>query len=79
MNTIAEQWELFSAAVMPKNAPPIQQQEMQKAFYAGAAAMLRMQWKIGDAAVSEDAGVSMMEGWHDELRRFAQQLADGIA
>ena len=79
MNTIAEQWALFERAVMPKDAPPVQRQEMRRAFYAGAEAMLRMQWGIGDKAVSEDAGMAMMEGWHDECRRFAQQVATGAA
>lgn len=79
MNTIAEQWALFSAAVMPKDAPPVQRQEMRRAFYAGAEAALRMQFAIGDKAVSEDAGVAIIEGWHDECRRFAQQVASGAA
>lgn len=78
-NTIAEQWAAFEAAVVPKSAPPVQRQEMRRAFYAGAEAMLRMQWDIGDEAVSENAGVAMMEGWHDECRRFAQQVANGAA
>jgi hypothetical protein len=30
-------------------------------------------------AVSEDAGVAMMEGWNDEFRRFAQAVASGAA
>ena len=79
MNTIAEQWSAFEALVMPKDAPPVQRQEMRRAFYAGSEAMLRMQWFIGDKAVSEDAGVQMMEGWYDECRRFAHQMADGAA
>lgn len=79
MNTIAQQWGAFEALVVPKDAPPVQRQEMRRAFYAGAEAMLRMQWEIGDKAVSETAGVAMMEGWHDECRRFAHQVAAGAA
>lgn len=79
MNTIAEQWAVLEAAVIPKNAPPVQRQEMRRAFYAGAEAMLRLQWGVGDKAVSEDAGVAMMEGWHEECRLFAQQVAAGDA
>lgn len=79
MNTIDEQWALFAKMVLPKDAPPVQQQEMRRAFYAGAGSILRMQWEIGDAAVSEDAGVQIMEGWHDECRRFAQQVESGAA
>lgn len=79
MNTIAQQWALFSAAVMPKDAHPVLRQEMRRAFYAGAEAVLRLQFAVGDKAVSEDAGVAIIEGWHDECRRFAQQVANGAA
>jgi len=79
MNTVAEQWALFSSAVMPKDAPSVQRQEMRRAFYSGAEAVLRLQYAIGDKAVSEDAAVAIIEGWHDECRRFAQQVASGAA
>ncbi len=79
MNTIQEQWELFAALVVPKDAPPIQRQETRRAFYAGAEAMARIQFAVGDKAMSEDAGVQVLEGCHDELRRFAQQMKEGKA
>lgn len=79
MNTIADQWTAFDALVVPKSAGPAQRQEMRRAFYAGAEAMLRLQFSIGDEAVSEEAGVAMMEGWHDECRRFAVQVQEGNA
>lgn len=62
---------------MPKDAPLVQRQEMRRAFYAGVEAMLRLQYAIGD--MSDDAGVAMIEGWHDECRRFAQLVAAGTA
>ncbi len=79
MNTIQEQWESFAALVVPKDAPPVQRQEMRRAFYAGAEAMTRIQFAVGDKAMSEDAGVQVLEGCHDELRRFARQVAQGKA
>jgi hypothetical protein len=79
MRTIAAQWSLFEQLVVPKNAHSTQRQEMRRAFYAGAEAMLRLQYEIGGADVSEDAGVALMEGWHDECRRFAGQVAKGGA
>lgn len=75
MNTIAEQWAIFEMLVMPKDASPVQRQEMRRAFYAGAEAMLRLQYVACDKGVSENGGVMMLEGWHDECRRFAQQVA----
>lgn len=77
MNTVQQQWAMFEKLVMPKDAPPMQRKEMRRAFYAGVEATLRLQFEMGD--VSDDAGVAMIEGWHDECRRFAQQMAAGDA
>lgn len=79
MRTIADQWALFERAVMPKDAPAVQRQEMRRAFYAGCEGMLRLQFEIGAKSVSEDAGVRIIEGWHDECRRFAAAVATGKA
>lgn len=77
MNTVQQQWALFEAAVIPQSAPPVQRQEMRRAFYSGVKAVLRLQFEMGD--VSDDAGVAMIAGWHDECFRFAQQVATGAA
>lgn len=79
MNTIQAQWSTFEAMVVPKNAPPVQRQEMRRAFYAGAEAMMRIQWAIGDESISEDAGVAILEGCRDEAQRFALQVQNGSA
>lgn len=79
MKTIADQWSAFNALVVPKDAPLLQKQEMQRAFYAGATAMFTLQCCIGDEAVSEDAAMQIMAGWEDEFRQFAQQVSDGSA
>lgn len=79
MNTIQEQWEQFSALVLPPDLSAIQAQEMRRAFYAGVQAMINIQWEIGDESISEAAGVQMLEGIHDECRRFALEIANGKA
>lgn len=79
MNTITEQWALFESSVMPKDAPPIQRQEMRRAFYSGAEAMLRIQHAIASGTVSEDAGVAILQGLHEELHGFAWMVATGKA
>jgi len=79
MKTIADQWSAFNALVVPKDAPLLQKQEMRRAFYGGASAMLTLQCCIGDDAVSEDAAMQLLRGWEDELRQFAQQVSDGSA
>jgi len=74
MNTIAETWVTFEKLVLPKNASIIQRQEMQKAFYAGAHGMLMMTCNLGEKSISENAGVAIIESWHDECRRFALEI-----
>jgi hypothetical protein len=79
MNTIQEQWNLFEVLIVPKNAHQVQRQEMRRAFYAGAEAMMRIQWQVGEESISEDAGVAILEGCRDEMQRFAMQVQNGGA
>ena len=79
MNTIQEQWNSFAEWVVPKDAPSIQRQEMRRAFYSGAEAMMRIQWNIGDNSISEDAGVAILEGCREEMKIFATQVKNGCA
>lgn len=76
MNTISEQWQSFSS-VLPAGAGKIQRQEVRRAFYAGAKAVLNLSAVIADQ--SEDAGVQMLEGLHEECRRFFQHVQEGKA
>lgn len=79
MNTIQEQWELFSTMVIPKDAPDIQKQEMRRAFYAGVEALLRIEAIIISSAVSKEAGMAMLKGVHEECKLFASEVAKGAA
>lgn len=40
---LAERWDSFAMAVLTKGAPPIQREEMRRAFYAGAQGFLTAQ------------------------------------
>lgn len=71
-NTVAEQWALFEKLVIHKDAPAIRHRQMQLAFYAGAEALLRLQYGMKD--MSEDASVAMLQGWLDEVQQFGLQL-----
>lgn len=77
MNTIAKEWAAFERMVLPPNAPPIQRKEMRRAFYAGAQALLKLQYQMDN--VSEDAAMGLMSGWRDELVLFAKQVQRGEA
>jgi hypothetical protein len=79
MNTIQEQWSSFAALVVPKDAPAVQVTEMRRAFYAGAEAMMRINCAIGERRISEEAGMQILDGCMDEMKRFALQIAQGTA
>lgn len=79
MNSIQSQWGMFEKAVMPKDAHPIQRQEMKRSFYAGAEAILRIQHAISDGSLSDDAAVGVIEGLHQEMIIFSGEIASGKA
>ena len=74
MNTIKEQWDSFRMLVVPADASEVQLQETRRAFYAGAEAMMRIQFNIGDKDVSEDEGVAILSACHDEAEEVAQKV-----
>ena len=69
-NKLQQSWQSYSKAVMPNNAPPIQVQEMRRAFYAGATAMLDITKLLGEEDVSEETGVAALEALQQEIVDF---------
>ncbi len=73
MNTIRDYWESFEAGVVPAQASEAQRADMERAFYAGAVALMALLEVI--ASMSEDAGVLMLESLREETRIFVAQRA----
>ncbi len=77
---VAEQWEEFERRVLPDDVSAVQRQEMRRAFYAGAQAIL-----FGVIAVlapeSEptDEDLQMMEDLNQELGDFFKAVTAGRA
>lgn len=77
---MAEQWDSFARAVLPKDAPAVQRQEMRRAFYAGAQGIL-----FGVIAIlapegePTDEDIRHMENLHQELQDFANLVEQGRA
>lgn len=69
---IAKEWVEFAMAVMPKDAPTIQVQEMRRAFYAGAHVMLMLVQQASSVG-DEDEGVRKLEAFAHELTRFVEE------
>lgn len=77
MMTVADQWKVYEALVLdPIKAGPVQRTETQRAFYAGAAAMLGLFSSVDDS-VDVDAGVEYLNQLTAEVRDFAARLGRG--
>lgn len=79
MRTLADEWKEFETLVIPQSAPAMQRKEMRRAFYAGAQSLLQATVEIASADLSDDAGAAILEGYHDECRRFGNDIAHGRA
>jgi hypothetical protein len=79
MRTIFDQWSEFERRILSESAGPVQRMEMRRSFYAGAQSMLNELKELGDADVSDDAGMGVLEGYQDELLAFGFEIAAGRA
>jgi hypothetical protein len=70
----------FETAVMPIGVSAIQRQEMKRAFYAGAYALLVRQMTIvADPETSEAEGIDYLKGVLHECQAFFDEIAKGKA
>lgn len=54
MIALFDSWKTFDREVIPKDASPIQREEMRRSFYAGAAAMMGLVLEAVDPVNEED-------------------------
>ena len=72
---IDEHWKVFAEAIFAgKPVARVQHDEMRKAFFAGATAMLRMMQAVGDDSVSEAQGVMVLDAVEQECVEFSKNL-----
>jgi hypothetical protein len=77
---MAEQWDQFARAVLPKEASLVQQREMRRAFYAGAESILfRVIQSFAPESEPTDADLKIMEDLDQELKDFAKLVKAGRA
>jgi hypothetical protein len=76
---IAKEWERYRDTVLPKGAPRVQLVETERAFYAGAWALLtKVVDMLSDGDETTAADVQLVEDVNDELKAFfARAAADG--
>lgn len=79
-STLAEIWVRFEQTVLdPIGAGDVQRQEVRRAFYSGAAALLELVLDIGEPGFEEDAGVNRLAKLEAEIAQFSDDLAQGRA
>jgi hypothetical protein len=72
---IRDQWDSFRSRVIPKHVGAVQRQEMRRAFYAGAAAMLdALMMGLTDGPEAEEPDLVKMEEIAKELREFTDDV-----
>lgn len=73
---IDEHWKVFAKAIFAGKEPVarVQYDEMRKAFFAGATAMLRMMQAVGDDSVTEEQGVMVLDAVEQECVEFSKNL-----
>lgn len=77
---VANAWATYAADVVPLDASPVQLQETQQAFYAGAAAVFGgMCRAVGrDTNDPTDAEIATFENIEAELLAFAKTIGVGV-
>jgi hypothetical protein len=78
---VKAEWETFRRDVIPAGAPPVQIQEMRRAFYAGAHAIFQLLLRIMDPASEEPTAGDLMAVTHidRELKEFVTAVLQGKA
>jgi predicted metal-dependent HD superfamily phosphohydrolase len=77
---IAEEWQSFREAALGGGVPPIQLQEMRRAFFAGALACKHVILRdISDSAETTDADLSILEDLEAEFQAFGESVKAGRA
>lgn len=76
--TIESQWKSFSAKVLGGQLiSKTQYNEMRRAFYAGASAVLAINWEIGDDSVTEEEGMQWIGNMTQEVTEFCEGVKSG--
>lgn len=77
MNDIEQKWKDYRFAVIPFNAPANQTIESRRAYYAGAAAVVKM--ALHFTGQTQKEAVKNMDLLRQECERFQAEVAAGRA
>lgn len=74
MATIRESWNSFETDVMPEDAPPVQRQEMRRAFFAGAWSILCELERLSHPSIPEAEGLDRLHWLRFECEAFKSRV-----
>jgi hypothetical protein len=72
--SVNQAWKDFAKAVFPKDAPPIQYQEMMRSFYAGYYSSLMGTMLMATPEISEDDACKLLDKLRNECESFFEAL-----
>lgn len=77
---MAEQWDQFARAVLPKETSAVQRQEMRRAFYAGGHAILfRLVAVLAPDTEPTAEDIQVLEDIYQEMNAFGEAIQQGRA
>lgn len=75
LKTIKEEWQGFASMVIPSASPgEVQYDEMKKAFFAGAWAVVTSLEEMGEPHISEFQAIKHLEAIKSECSEFSKEL-----
>lgn len=77
MNDIEQKWKDYRFSVIPLDAPQVQTIESRRAYYAGAAAVIKMALHL--AGQSQQQAAKQMHELRKECERFQADVVAGRA
>ena len=72
--TIDYHWKDFKKRVLPDTMSKDQLFQRQQLFYAGAEAMIRVNWELGGSELAEEEGADILESINVEIEAFSKKL-----
>lgn len=73
MQLINDQWVEFSKNVIPEDAPPVQREEMERAFYGGATIILSIMKDLSSNQIPHDEMTRIWKSLLDEAISFSKK------
>ena len=72
---VSQSWEQYKIEILDAvGAPPLQINECQQAFYAGAMVAMMAVLEIGETGMTENEGIARLEKLKNELIAYAERL-----